>query len=290
MKINRLALRRAAARELGAECSLRAEVELAPGDREDPIIRRVVLLVRGAARVSSADELDSGVLIAIFPTDHPDKLVARRRIDGHVDLAIRRDGLIEEDCARHDRDAIHRGEDGASGADVVGFLVLIAIAEAIRTARQLHDVACGQHGEAECASEGRREGVCVLAVSRNRGRDLVVFVSVEVGSYCQRSGTRSDLEVVVITLGAKTLAGSGENDVSVEAVEPAGLTCRDADAVGERRGIARGNDLFRMRRVRGLSSHKHFSELLIHPAPGSGRDPAAPPHHFHAYIDMRVPS
>src|SRR5439155_11848907 len=98
--------------------------------------------------------------------------------------------------------------------------------------------------------ESRVEGVGVLAIARHRRRGFVVLVRLIRRGHPKGYGWRGYQDILVIPLWMNPLARGRKHEVAIEAVEASSLADRHLDRIGERREVARDNDLLRVCRVR----------------------------------------
>ena len=163
-------------------------------------------------------------------------------------------GLVDYDVARRNRRAVDRSDYCGRTADAVRLLVLSHVTEAERPIRVPDGVARGDRREGQCAGQGRVDRVGVLTVTRNCRRDLVVLVRRVVRrdreGGAAATGT-SDVRVLVVALWVDAVAGRADDEVTVEPVDPSGLSGRDLDVVGEGREVAWGDHGLRVGRVGG---------------------------------------
>src|SRR5207245_6964944 len=173
----------AGASELRTERGLRAEVELAAGDRHRAVGRRVVRRVGVAIDVAERAQRDLSVLVQVLPRDEADTLVARRRVDLDRDAAAGWDRPVQDDGRwRRDRYVGEGRDDGADLTHEIGLLVLVRVAETERPVRVARGVARADEREAEVPGESRGERVRVLSGAGDGRAHGVVLVRGEVSA------------------------------------------------------------------------------------------------------------
>src|SRR5439155_13522406 len=215
---NRLALRHTVARELRTERALWTEVELSSGGDEYTVVGNITRLIGRARRVARSHEVDARILVTVLPGDDARRFVARRGVDRDGDLSVGRDRLADKDAARGNRDTVHPGEQDIAGSQIVCLAVLVLVAEAEGAVRVPLDIHRGQDREGQRAGEGRREGVGVLPIARDRRRRFVVFRLVERGRHPEQDSRPSHRDLVVITLRVDTLPGRRKDEVAAKTV------------------------------------------------------------------------